>query len=824
MVEPVYDEHEKIQEFFNSFLGFSKLYRRVSAYYDRRTLHFLSKGIKKLLLNNGRIEFILSTELKDKKTIDEILSGYEEKKKLNDSIEAKLVNDEDLLSLKFLIKIGKIDIKIAKTESGIFHDKFGLLFDAFGNIIMFSGSNNETIAALNSNYESFETSITWDSSDREKEKIQHRINKFEQFWSNKVEHIDVWPAENFFALNFGEKINNDKPIEIPNGFKEKMLLLDFYGKSNQFIFNSNITDLKEYFNNFDGEIHKNKFQSFTHNKIISKENMQVEDILSVYEFINKSSVAFGDSIILTRSFESIIDALYLDLNSLSKLGEEIKDKEFLSSPEFNSFKENVNSLVKRPLRDAQIQSAYHLINLRRTMNFSVPGSGKTASVLGAFSYLLQKNEVDKLIVIGPLNSFKSWKDEYKKVFLNTGKFDVYDSRNDSSSNISTILSNDYQKLKIILINYETLPQILKTMKKFVKPNSLIVFDEIHRVKRIDGSYANAVIDLAKSIKYRVALTGTPIPNGYLDLFNLFKTLFSNYSSSYFGFDESYLKKISKKYEKNKIEDSSLNQRIYPFFIRISKYDLEVPAPNEDNVIEIEQNHLSIEFNKIHLDSDKNFLLKTAKLVQFSSIGRDLINEKLVIDEIEGHYIDLLNSNNDDIFTESKKMIKTLQIIQELHANGKSVIVWCVFVKSIDALHRYLNANNINNRVIYGQTDSLTRDQNINDFNAKKYDVLISNPSTLAESVSLHHACHDAIYFELTFNLSHYLQSRDRIHRLGISDDQETNYYILQSYYDGISIDSKIYNRLNEKEAVMKKAIDRGELILDSEITFDELFD
>jgi hypothetical protein len=96
--------------------------------------------------------------------------------------------------------------------------------------------------------------------------------------------------------------------------------------------------------------------------------------------------------------------------------------------------------------------------------------------------------------------------------------------------------------------------------------------------------------------------------------------------------------------------------------------LEVPAPNEDNVIEIEQNHLSIEFNKIHLDSDKNFLLKTAKLVQFSSIGRDLINEKLVIDEIEGHYIDLLNSKNDaweeafgnsaNTFPESVNLIRT----------------------------------------------------------------------------------------------------------------------------------------------------------------------
>ena len=49
----------------------------------------------------------------------------------------------------------------------------------------------------------------------------------------------------------------------------------------------------------------------------------------------------------------------------------------------------------------------------------------------------------------------------------------------------------------------------------------------------------------------------------------------------------------------------------------------------------------------------------------------------------------------------------------------------------------------------------------------KLKVIITNPHTLAESVSLHKSCHDAVYVELNFNLSQYLQSRDRIHRLGI---------------------------------------------------------
>ena len=60
------------------------------------------------------------------------------------------------------------------------------------------------------------------------------------------------------------------------------------------------------------------------------------------------------------------------------------------------------------------------------MNFSVPGSGKTASILGAFEYLSSleeqdSNYVDKLLVIGPINCFKSWKDEYATVSIRYSK-------------------------------------------------------------------------------------------------------------------------------------------------------------------------------------------------------------------------------------------------------------------------------------------------------------------------------------------------------------------------------------------------------------------
>ena len=107
------------------------------------------------------------------------------------------------------------------------------------------------------------------------------------------------------------------------------------------------------------------------------------------------------------------------------------------------------------------------------------------------------------------------------------------------------------------------------------------------------------------------------------------------------------------------------------------------------------------------------------------------------------------------------------------------------------------------------------DEILDDFRAGRFRVLVTNPQALAESVSLHSVCHDAVYFEYSYNLVHLLQSKDRIHRLGLSDNQKTRYYFMREKFmrDGkeLSLDAVIYDRLKEKEQTMLDAVDRGYL-------------
>ena len=132
----------------------------------------------------------------------------------------------------------------------------------------------------------------------------------------------------------------------------------------------------------------------------------------------------------------------------------------------------------------------------------------------------------------------------------------------------------------------------------------------------------------------------------------------------------------------------------------------------------------------------------------------------------------------------------------------------------------LNEQGVRSKSVDGSVPPIVRGTILNEFKKGGFDVLITNPHTLAESVSLHMVCHDTIYFEYSYNLVHMLQSKDRIHRLGLKAGQYTQHRFLKVIYGGSmitggeysnSLDDEIYARLKIKEKIMNDAIEANRL-------------
>ena len=169
---------------------------------------------------------------------------------------------------------------------------------------------------------------------------------------------------------------------------------------------------------------------------------------------------------------------------------------------------------------------------------------------------------------------------------------------------------------------------------------------------------------------------------------------------------------------------------------------------------------------------------------------------------------------------SPKFTRGIELVTKLVSEGKKVLVWGIFVNTIKKIQASLEKEGISVNLVYGGTPKEERVQLIDDFRDGDVQVLVSNPQTLGESISLHQTVHDAVYFEYDFNLTYMLQSRDRIHRLGLKDNQYTRYYYLQTDSESSMssrpgyIDRKIYERIKEKEQIMYTAIDDNTLLVE----------
>lgn len=818
----IYSNQKDVAQFYSSALLNASVYKRVSAYFSLGIFEFLKKGLTDFLKNDGYMQLIISIDV-DPEILKLINKSYLEKEEKKTKLLSRseilkqineIVNQKDADIFSFLIAIGKLDIKLVYKLKGIVHDKFGIISDGRHNLV-YIGSNNFTEAAAVNNDEAFQVTIDWDEpSKRELNTISELNILFEDLWKNEKNDVITIDLPDPIISKMIEKIDYEKLKKITNDVDYVRLDVD---DSENIVLTSNI-DLKPYLT------YKNIGEFYSPN-FLKRENkcyrlVNVDRVIEKKDFYEKLNNALGKDnkkLYLTKKANSYFELNYRNYDILAQKGEEIKSDTFMLSQEFKSLKDDINQCIKRPLKDKQIQVAAHIINMYRSLNFSVPGSGKTATVLGAFEYLSSlnyalTNYVNKLIVIGPINCSKSWIDEYTIVSkLSNEKRPLSLINYDTIEEKKEVLFHDFKTSRLIIINYELLPKIQDVLYKLLDERSMIVFDEIHRIKKIDSPKYVALQKIIKKTRYRVALTGTPLPNGYIDLYNMVTLLHDDFAQAYFQMFEFELKANDSRYRKSGLQNSDLNKKLFPFYMRINKQDLNIPPAEPDHIIEIQANEYESElYNKIIKGSYSSFE-STIRLIEIGCVPFKCFQSINLIDSI--------TSNESEIKLTSK-LCKFLSIIKE---NNNKCVVWCIFVDTIRIVTELLNRNKIYTKSIYGKTKQNDRDKIIDEFNYGELQVIVANPATLAESVSLHKLCHEAHYLELNYNLYQYLQSRDRIHRLGLKDTDRTNYYIYINFYDinhKLSKDYEIYNALKKKEELMKKSIDRGNFIFDDTIDFE----
>ena len=844
-IKPEYSSN-LVEEFYRPLLREADLYQRVSGYFSTSGLDLYSESLEELAKNGGSLEFIISKEI-SKEDYDRIKAGYdllEEIKPLNlaqrnERLTSK--TQQQLGNLAFMIAMGRARIKIALTNKGLFHDKFGIITSG-SEKVFFNGSANETENGMQINYESISVDTSWDSS----ENVQYRINsnqeRFERLWNDKEDGVKVVEVSDIAYEEIAkyQSQSNIKEIIKIDDQDSKLAQYDnaiLFKYLNDTVIRIDSTDIKLSLNDRKLKPGSDLSRFFEEDYSTIKKSTTYRDIERIIKVTEERAERKNIEVIVSKAVSEYLQQYKYSIEKYKILGDVFKG-ELVDFPAdkkdfYKEFSKVVQSEVSRPLYEIHLRSAYFMYEMARAANFSVPGAGKTAMLLGVFAYLNRENapfneKIDRLLVVSPLNAFDSWKREFKAVFGDKKVLRSIDSQ--TSSDFGYDLSVNWGVSNLVLVNYESLPKYLSKLNENIDTNTMLVFDEVHRVKNPEGTRAGKALELSKKPKFKYVLTGTPIPNTYQDIYNFLHILYGNEYNSYFGWDLGYL------YDPKIRQIKDINSKLYPFFWRTNKKDLNVPVAEEDYIEIVGASPEQLALAELIYSNEESSLAKLIRLIQ-ASTNPALVNRKINYNELmsydddgdihtitEKEFNSLLykngKKNSENLYSDldlenmrSPKFDKGIELVEKLVKEGKKVLVWGIFVDTLYKITNTIKEKGIKVNLVYGGTNKLERTMLIDEFRDGDVQVLVSNPQTLGESISLHQTVHDAVYFEYNFNLTFMLQSRDRIHRLGLKENQYTRYYYLQtaseyldSYRPGY-IDEKIYDRLKYKERLMYEAID-----------------
>lgn len=254
-------EHDIVNEFYIPTLKKSIEYKRAVGYFSSSALVQITKGIKGLIENTGKIKMLASPYL-SKEDIVAIEEGYKKREEVIESSLQQFFLKEELeesnLELKerfnllaWLIKYDFLEIKLAVLNNGsnigMYHEKIGIITDG-ENRVAFSGSMNETGAAINYNYESFDVFTTWQGDPK---RVDLKEDAFDRLWNNEMKNVNTIKFPKALKdqlvsevkepdFEFLEKI--ESPVKEPEVIKEPVpeLVPSYYPKIPEFI------DLRDY--------------------------------------------------------------------------------------------------------------------------------------------------------------------------------------------------------------------------------------------------------------------------------------------------------------------------------------------------------------------------------------------------------------------------------------------------------------------------------------------------------------------------------------------------------------------------------------------------
>lgn len=433
------------------------------------------------------------------------------------------------------------------------------------------------------------------------------------------------------------------------------------------------------------------------------------------------------------------------------------------------------------LREKQQMAFEYCIRNKRFGVFLDMGVGKTATMLELIDHLVFESlEVQKVLIIAPptvINKAKVWQNEIQK-WKNYHFFDFIEL---SGSPDERVLKRDNHKNTIVLLNDTLVDWYHKTFKT-LNDFDMIIIDESSRFKNHKAKKFRA---LAKMINYRhrvYLLSGTPMPNGYDDLWSQMYLLDKGQrmGDNFYKFIAKYAHYINDyRYVFLKSMREVLQEKVSDICIFADSEDIELP-PLETHMIKL---NFSEEKQKVYNDFKKSYVLELEQGDLAVMNIASLINKTL---QLANGCVYVDKELNYEVFDNSK-----LDWVRDFVKTARdNVLIFYSFKFDRVRLLEIEGAREIKS------------DQDVLDWQQGKIKVGVISPYSFQYGANLQTGGSIIVWFGLLWGLENYLQSNKRIWRPGQKNKVDIYYLLMNNTNDDM-----VYKRLISKEVSEQEFLD-----------------
>ncbi len=349
---------------------------------------------------------------------------------------------------------------------------------------------------------------------------------------------------------------------------------------------------------------------------------------------------------------------------------------------------------------------------------------------------------------------------------------------------------------IIITNYESVwrKQLLDALLRL--QYQAIVADESHKIANYSSAQSKGMAKLAGRARRRIAMTGTPYPNGQMGAFG--QMLFVDdrvFGKKFTAFRDRYA--VTKPLPSNPFIKMILGDRnTDELQHKLKDY---VYSVRTDDVIELPPAR--------HIIRYVDFEKEAGKL--YSELERDFFTKidghALSIDNVLVQSLRLQQATSgwlvaDDGTTKQISSAKVDELIDLADSIGNlPFVVFATFTREIAAIRHALHNAGISNLEVSGQADDYYR------WKAGKSQAIVVQLQAGAEGIDLTRARY-GIYTSIGFNGGNYVQSLARLRRKGADLDHLITYYYLIMRD---TIDEDVYDSNGDKIEFANKIMERG---------------